>query len=95
MPVQARDLDDLVAACIAAIERPVSGVFNVGDGDHASTTAFLQETARLAGLPPPRLVSLAEAPPPLVIREALRTDPGAPARCLSRTRAGPRRGTSR
>jgi len=54
-------VDDLVSACVAAIERPVSGIFNVGDGDHASTTEFLQKTALLAGLPPPRLVSLAEA----------------------------------
>jgi nucleoside-diphosphate-sugar epimerase len=54
-------VDDLVSACVAAIEQPVSGVFNVGDGDHASTTEFLLETTRLAGLPPPRLVSLAEA----------------------------------
>ena len=54
-------VDDLVSACIAAVEMPVSGVFNVGDGDHASTTEFLLRTASLAGLPPPRLVSLAEA----------------------------------
>ena len=54
-------VDDLVAACIAAVERPASGVFNVGDGDHASTTEFLLKTAELAGLPPPRLVTLAEA----------------------------------
>jgi nucleoside-diphosphate-sugar epimerase len=54
-------VDDLVSACVAAIERPVSGLVNVGDGDHASTTEFLQETAKLAGLPQPRLVSLAEA----------------------------------
>ena len=54
-------VDDLVAACMAALERPVSGVFNVGDGDHSSTTAFLQTTAALADLPPPLLVSLTEA----------------------------------
>jgi nucleoside-diphosphate-sugar epimerase len=54
-------VDDLVSACVAAIEKPVSGVFNVGDGDHASTTEFLQRTAELAGLAPPRLVSLEEA----------------------------------
>ncbi len=54
-------VDDLVSACIAAVEKPVSGVFNVGDGDHASTTEFLLRTASLAGLQPPRLVSLAEA----------------------------------
>jgi len=54
-------VDDLVSACIAAVEKPVSGVFNVGDGDHASTTEFLLRTASLARLKPPRLVSLAEA----------------------------------
>ncbi len=54
-------VDDLVSACMAAVEKPVSGIFNVGDGDHASTTEFLLKTASLAGLTPPRLVSLAEA----------------------------------
>jgi len=54
-------VDDLVSACIAAVEKPVSGVFNVGDGDHSSTAEFLLKTASLAGLKPPRLVSLAEA----------------------------------
>ena len=54
-------VDDLVAACIAAFERPVTGFVNVGDGDYSSTTVFLQRTAVLAGLPPPRLVSMAEA----------------------------------
>jgi nucleoside-diphosphate-sugar epimerase len=60
-PANRIHVDDLVSACIAAIERPVGGVFNVGDGDHSSTTVFLQETARLAGLPQPALVSLEEA----------------------------------
>ena len=54
-------VDDLVTACVAAVESPASGVFNVGDGDHASTSEFLLKTASLAGLAPPRLVSLAEA----------------------------------
>jgi nucleoside-diphosphate-sugar epimerase len=54
-------VDDLVTACVAALERPVSGIFNVGDGDHSSTTEFLQITAGLAGRPPPELVTLAEA----------------------------------
>jgi nucleoside-diphosphate-sugar epimerase len=54
-------VDDLVTACIAALERPVRGAFNVGDGDHSSTTVYLQKTAELAGLPAPELVSLAEA----------------------------------
>jgi nucleoside-diphosphate-sugar epimerase len=61
-PANRIHVDDLVTACVAAIERPVEGVYNAGDGDHSSTTVFLQATARLAGLPPPELVSLAEAP---------------------------------
>jgi len=51
-------VDDLVSACAAALEQPVHGVFNVGDGDHSSTTVFLQRTAALAGLQQPRLVSM-------------------------------------
>jgi len=54
-------VDDLVTACVAALERPVQGIFNVTDGDHSSTTEFLQRTAALAGLPQPPLVALAEA----------------------------------
>ena len=37
------------------------GVYNCVDGDHASTTRYLQETAAAADLPAPRLVTLAEA----------------------------------
>jgi nucleoside-diphosphate-sugar epimerase len=55
-------VDDLVTACVAALERAAQGIFNVGDGDHASTTEYLQRTAVLAGLPSPPLVSLADAP---------------------------------
>jgi nucleoside-diphosphate-sugar epimerase len=40
----------------------VHGVFNVTDGNPASSTEFLQRTAALAGLPPPPLVALADAP---------------------------------
>lgn len=55
-------VDDLVAAIVAAIDRRAAqGIFNVGDGDHTSTTVYLQETARAAGLPAPALVSRAEA----------------------------------
>ena len=49
-------VDDLVTACVAALERPVHGVFNVTDGNPASTTVYLQRAAALAGLPPPPLV---------------------------------------
>jgi nucleoside-diphosphate-sugar epimerase len=54
-------VDDLVTACVAALERPVQGIVNVTDGNPASTCEFLQRTAALAGLPPPPLVPLAEA----------------------------------
>ncbi|HEY3271500.1 MAG TPA: NAD-dependent epimerase/dehydratase family protein [Geothrix sp.] len=54
-------VDDLVAACEAALDRPVSGVVNVSDGDHRSIGAFLELVAHLAGLPAPRRVSMAEA----------------------------------
>ena len=54
-------VDDLVAACVAALERPVQGVFNVSDGNPATTTEFLQRTAALAGLPAPPLVAFADA----------------------------------
>jgi nucleoside-diphosphate-sugar epimerase len=54
-------VDDLVAVCIAAVESDARGVFNVGDGNHASTTEYLQAVARCAGLPLPRLVSREEA----------------------------------
>lgn len=54
-------VDDLVDCCVAALDRAVDGVINVCDDDHATTTAFLEATARLAGLPPPPLVALAEA----------------------------------
>jgi nucleoside-diphosphate-sugar epimerase len=53
--------DDLVTACVAAIDGTASGAFNVTDGQHATTTAYLLATAELAGLPAPRLVSRAEA----------------------------------
>jgi nucleoside-diphosphate-sugar epimerase len=54
-------VEDLVTACVAALERPVRGVFNVTDGQPASTTLFVQRTAALAGLPPPPLVARSEA----------------------------------
>jgi nucleoside-diphosphate-sugar epimerase len=54
-------VDDLVTACVAALERPVSGACNVSDGNPATTTEFLQRTAAVAGLPAPPLVALADA----------------------------------
>lgn len=55
-------VEDLVTACVAALERPVSGAFNVTDGNPASTSEFLQRTAAIAGLAGPPLVALADAP---------------------------------
>lgn len=56
-------VDDLVSAMLAAGENPrAHGTFNVGDGCDMSSTEFAMATARLAGLPPPPLVSLAQAP---------------------------------
>jgi nucleoside-diphosphate-sugar epimerase len=55
-------VDDLVNSVVAAIGNAAArGPYNVVDGDHSSTTVYLQETAAAAGLPPPRLVSFAEA----------------------------------
>ena len=55
-------VDDLVAAIVAAVDHPsAQGVFNVTDGDYASTTAYLQLTAAAAGIAPPALISKAAA----------------------------------
>jgi nucleoside-diphosphate-sugar epimerase len=55
-------VDDLVAAIVAAIDHPSAhGVFNVTDGDHSSTTTYLQLTAAAAGIEPPPLIGKAEA----------------------------------
>ena len=55
-------VDDLVACCIAALDpaRP-AGVYNVGDGDHRSSTAFSRDIARVCGLPAPPEITRAEA----------------------------------
>ena len=43
---------DLVSCCIAALQGDApEGIYNVGDGDHRSSTWFSQEVARQAGLP--------------------------------------------
>jgi len=54
-------VDDLVGACVAALDSGASGAFNVTDGDHSTTSEFVATTAELAGLPPPRFVTRAEA----------------------------------
>ncbi len=52
---------DLVSCCIATLcgDAP-AGIYNVGDGDHRSPTAFSKEVARQAGLEVPPEVSRKE-----------------------------------
>ncbi len=55
-------VDDLATCCIAALSPAVpDGIYNVGDGDHRSGTWFTCEVARQAGLPPPPMISFADA----------------------------------
>lgn len=54
-------VDDLVDACLAALERPVQGLFNVTDGHPESMAAFTARVAGLAGLPAPPQVGWAQA----------------------------------
>ena len=55
-------VDDLTSCCIAALdERAPAGAYNVGDGDHRSSTWFAAEVARQAGLAGPRTISRAQA----------------------------------
>jgi nucleoside-diphosphate-sugar epimerase len=51
-------VEDLADICVAAILQPQARdrIYNVGDGDHTTSTAFLSLVAKLAGLPaPPQL----------------------------------------
>lgn len=53
---------DLVTCAVAAADpRRPPGVYNVGDGDYRSAAEFAADVAKLAGLPPPREIPLAEA----------------------------------
>ena len=55
-------VEDLATCCIAALsEETPGGVYNVGDGDHRTSTWFAEEVARQAGLPEIRMVSRAQA----------------------------------
>jgi len=56
-------VDDLVRICVAAGTSAAAAnrVYNVGDGNHTSTTAYFRTVARLAGLAPPPEVSREEA----------------------------------
>lgn len=55
-------VDDLVTCLVAAMDsdRP-AGVFNVGDGDYRSSTAFAHVVAQLSGLPGPPEIPMDEA----------------------------------
>ena len=55
-------VDDLVAACEAAIDNAEArGVYNVTDGNSISSTEFMDLVAKAAGLPAPPRVSMVEA----------------------------------
>ncbi len=55
-------VDDLASCCIAALAARVpAGIYNVGDGDHRTSTWFADEVARQAGLAAPPRVTRAEA----------------------------------
>ncbi len=55
-------VDDLATCCIAVLSSDVpAGVYNVGDGDHRTSTWFADEVARQAGLPPPPKISREQA----------------------------------
>jgi nucleoside-diphosphate-sugar epimerase len=56
-------VEDLVSACAAAGAAACAHrrIYNVTDGTSDSLTAYLQRVARICGLPPPPLVSRAEA----------------------------------
>ena len=55
-------VDDLVAACIAAMERAPSGaLYNACDGHPSTMTDYFLDVAAAAGLPSPPLIGLEEA----------------------------------
>lgn len=56
-------VDDLVTACVAAgiALKADARIYNITDGSDDSPTAYLQRVARIAQLPPPPLIGLAQA----------------------------------
>ena len=55
-------VDDLVSCCIAALDPETpAGIYNVGDGDHRSSTWFARQVASQAGLEEPPAISRVEA----------------------------------
>jgi nucleoside-diphosphate-sugar epimerase len=63
MPGNRIHVEDLVSACVATgvSNHADARIYNVTDGTDDSPTAYLQRVARLSGLPPPPLISRAEA----------------------------------
>jgi nucleoside-diphosphate-sugar epimerase len=62
-PTNRIHVEDLVTACIAAgcAGHADGRIYNVTDGSDDSLTAYLQRVARICSLPPPPLVSRADA----------------------------------
>jgi len=55
-------IDDLAACCVATMSADVpAGVYNVGDGDHRTSTWFANEVARQCELPAPPAISMDDA----------------------------------
>ncbi len=55
-------VDDLVTCCEAALsDNTPPGIYNVGDGDHRSSTWFKNELARQLNLPAPTAIGMDEA----------------------------------
>lgn len=55
-------VDDLAGCCMQALTSDApAGTYNVGDGDHRSSTWFAKTVAQQAGLPPPPEIPRAEA----------------------------------
>ena len=53
---------DLVRVCAAAaLEENAGGIYNVGDGNHMSSTEFLERLAEIGGLPVPNTVPVEQA----------------------------------
>jgi len=55
-------VDDLAACCVQALgNNAPAGIYNVGDGDHRSSTWFTNAVAEFAGMEPPPEISRADA----------------------------------
>ena len=55
-------VDDLVSCCEAALSsKAPAGIYNVGDGDHRTSTWFTNEVAHQCDLDPPPTISMAAA----------------------------------